>query len=139
MTNSFDMAGTEFTTQGLACGMYVALARYVLHQCCEIRTISFYFLAIFFDFPLYTYPALIVSLFACLYVSLYLSVSQFLSPSFSLFLTLYLTHSVSLSFYPTLSLNHSCVPNVQQTHVPATGEEVLYASRDIEIGEIFKK
>ena len=124
------MAGTEFTTQGLACGMYVALARYVLHQCSEIRTISFYFLAIFFDFPLFTYPALIVSLFACLYVSLYLSVSL----SFFLALSNSLSHSLcfSLSFYPTLSLNHSCVPNVQQTHVPATGEEVLYASRETE-------
>ena len=27
MTNSFDMAGTEFSDEGLACGMYVALAR----------------------------------------------------------------------------------------------------------------
>ena len=28
-------------------------------------------------------------------------------------------------------LNHSCVPNVQQTHLPETSEEVLYASRAI--------
>ena len=28
-------------------------------------------------------------------------------------------------------LNHSCSPNAQQSHVPETGEEVLYASRDI--------
>ena len=86
MTNSFDMAGTEFTTQGLACGMYVALARYVLHQCYEIRTISFYFLANFFDFPLYSYPALIVSLYVSLYypVSLYISLSFFLCESLAL-------------------------------------------------------
>ena len=103
MTNSFDMAGTEFTTQGLACGMYVALARYVLHQCCEIRTISFYFLAIFFDFPLYTYPALIDSLFACLYVSLYLSV--FLSISLSFFFAL--SNSLSHSLCFSLFLSHS--------------------------------
>lgn len=32
-------------------------------------------------------------------------------------------------------LNHSCIPNAQQTHIPSTTEEVLYASRDIEIGE----
>jgi hypothetical protein len=32
-------------------------------------------------------------------------------------------------------LNHSCSPNVQQTHLPETTEEVLYASRDIAIGE----
>ena len=32
-------------------------------------------------------------------------------------------------------LNHSCTPNAQQTHLPETGEEVLYASRTIEIGE----
>ena len=32
-------------------------------------------------------------------------------------------------------LNHSCCPNAQQTHIPETGEEVLYASRDIEVGE----
>ena len=32
-------------------------------------------------------------------------------------------------------LNHSCSPNVQQTHLPESQEEVLYASRDIQIGE----
>ena len=32
-------------------------------------------------------------------------------------------------------LNHSCQPNAQQTHIPETGEEVLYASRDIAVGE----
>jgi hypothetical protein len=32
-------------------------------------------------------------------------------------------------------LNHSCTPNAQQTHIPETTEEVLYASRDINIGE----
>ena len=32
-------------------------------------------------------------------------------------------------------LNHSCVPNAQQTHLPATGEEVLHASRAIDVGE----
>ena len=32
-------------------------------------------------------------------------------------------------------LNHSCCPNAQQTHIPDTGEEVLYASRDIESGD----
>eukprot|EP01031_Cornospumella_fuschlensis_P025837 gene25837-31203_t len=32
-------------------------------------------------------------------------------------------------------LNHSCVPNVQQTHLPETTEEVLYASRSIKKGE----
>ncbi len=28
-------------------------------------------------------------------------------------------------------LNHSCIPNVQQSHIPDTTEEVVYASRDI--------
>lgn len=32
-------------------------------------------------------------------------------------------------------LNHSCEPNVQQTHIPETQEEVLYACRDIAIGD----
>lgn len=32
-------------------------------------------------------------------------------------------------------LNHSCAPNVQQTHIPETTEEVLFASRDILEGE----
>lgn len=32
-------------------------------------------------------------------------------------------------------LNHSCIPNAQQTHIPTTTEEVLYAARDIAIGE----
>eukprot|EP01034_Spumella_vulgaris_P027691 gene27691-34453_t len=32
-------------------------------------------------------------------------------------------------------LNHSCTPNVQQTHIPETTEEVVYAARDIAEGE----
>lgn len=32
-------------------------------------------------------------------------------------------------------LNHSCYPNAQQTHIPETTEEVLYAARDIAVGE----
>ena len=32
-------------------------------------------------------------------------------------------------------LNHSCIPNVQQTHYPDTREEVLYASRLINEGD----
>jgi hypothetical protein len=32
-------------------------------------------------------------------------------------------------------LNHSCEPNVQQTHIPETGEEVLVACTTIEVGE----
>lgn len=32
-------------------------------------------------------------------------------------------------------LNHSCVPNAQQTHIPETSEEVLIASRTVECGE----
>lgn len=32
-------------------------------------------------------------------------------------------------------LNHSCYPNAQQTHIPSTTEEVLYAARTIEKGE----
>lgn len=32
-------------------------------------------------------------------------------------------------------LNHSCIPNAQQTHISETTEEVLYASRDIAEGE----
>lgn len=32
-------------------------------------------------------------------------------------------------------LNHSCIPNAQQTHIPSTTEEVLYACRDIAIGD----
>ena len=46
-------------------------------------------------------------------------------------------HALSKSTYaPTTSirLNHSCTPNAQQTHVPSSGQEVLYASRDIQIG-----
>lgn len=42
----------------------------------------------------------------------------------------------SCAMYLALArLNHSCVPNVQQTHYPDTTEEFLYASRDIEIGD----
>lgn len=32
-------------------------------------------------------------------------------------------------------LNHSCTPNAQQTHYPISREEVLYASRNIRVGE----
>eukprot|EP01039_Chlorochromonas_danica_P000871 gene871-951_t len=32
-------------------------------------------------------------------------------------------------------LNHSCIPNAQQTHLPETTEEVLYAARYIASGE----
>lgn len=32
-------------------------------------------------------------------------------------------------------LNHSCRPNAQQTHIPSTKEEVLYATRHIKRGE----
>jgi hypothetical protein len=32
-------------------------------------------------------------------------------------------------------LNHSCTPNVQQTHMPDTTEEALFACRDIKRGE----
>ena len=49
------------------------------------------------------------------------------------FLFTYLVYSLSPFFF--LSLNHSCIPNVQQTHVPSSGCEVLHASRKIEIGK----
>jgi len=42
----------------------------------------------------------------------------------------------SCAMYLALArLNHSCCPNVQQTHYPDTTEEVLYASRDIKTGD----
>ena len=42
----------------------------------------------------------------------------------------------SCAMYLALArLNHSCTPNVQQTHYPETTEEVLYASRAIKIGD----
>ena len=45
-------------------------------------------------------------------------------------------HGDSCAMYLALGrLNHSCTPNTQQSHIPHTGEEVLYASRDIECGE----
>lgn len=45
-------------------------------------------------------------------------------------------HGQACAMYLALArLNHSCIPNVQQTHIPETGEEVLYASRTIEIGD----
>ena len=51
-------------------------------------------------------------------------------------LTLSSLFPISFSFLlSSLSLNHSCIPNVQQTHVPSTGCEVLHASRKIEIGK----
>lgn len=45
-------------------------------------------------------------------------------------------HGESCAMYCALArLNHSCTPNAQQTHIPETGEEVLHASRCIELGE----
>ena len=45
-------------------------------------------------------------------------------------------HGEACAMYLALArLNHSCTPNAQQTHLPDTGEEVLYASRAIEAGE----
>lgn len=45
-------------------------------------------------------------------------------------------HGESCAMYLAIArLNHSCTPNAQQTHIPETGEEVLYASRAIEVGE----
>jgi hypothetical protein len=42
----------------------------------------------------------------------------------------------SCAMYLALArLNHSCTPNVQQTHYADTTEEVLYASRDIKVGD----
>ena len=41
-------------------------------------------------------------------------------------------HGKSCAMYCAIArLNHSCVPNVQQTHIGMTSEEVLYASRAI--------
>ena len=41
-------------------------------------------------------------------------------------------HGKSCAMYCAIGrLNHSCVPNVQQTHIPETSEEVLYACRTI--------
>lgn len=45
-------------------------------------------------------------------------------------------HGESCAMYLAIArLNHSCTPNAQQTHIPETGEEMLYASRVIEKGE----
>ena len=45
-------------------------------------------------------------------------------------------HGESCAMYCAIArLNHSCVPNAQQTHIPDTMEEVLIASRTIEIGD----
>ena len=45
-------------------------------------------------------------------------------------------HGEACAMYCALArLNHSCTPNAQQTHLPETGEEVLYASCAIEAGE----
>lgn len=45
-------------------------------------------------------------------------------------------HGESCAMYCAIArLNHSCTPNAQQTHCPDTGEEILIASRNIEIGE----
>ena len=42
----------------------------------------------------------------------------------------------SCAMYLALArLNHSCCPNVQQTHYPDTTEEYLFAVRDINIGD----
>ena len=41
-------------------------------------------------------------------------------------------HGQSCAMYCAIGrLNHSCLPNVQQTHIPQTSEEVLHASRAI--------
>ena len=40
----------------------------------------------------------------------------------------------SFALITCVRLNHSCTPNAQQTHIPSSGEEVLYAARDIQIG-----
>lgn len=45
-------------------------------------------------------------------------------------------HGESCAMYLAIArLNHSCTPNAQQTHLPETSEEVLYAARDIMEGE----
>jgi len=45
-------------------------------------------------------------------------------------------HGEACAMYLALArLNHSCAPNAQQTHLPESGEEVLYATRTIELGE----
>jgi SET domain len=45
-------------------------------------------------------------------------------------------HGDACAMYCAIArLNHSCTPNVQQTHCPETGKEYLYACRDIVIGE----
>jgi hypothetical protein len=45
-------------------------------------------------------------------------------------------YGTSCAMYLALArLNHSCYPNAQQTHIPTTTEEVLYAARDISEGE----
>ena len=45
-------------------------------------------------------------------------------------------HGEACAMYCAIArLNHSCCPNAQQTHIPETGEEVLYASRVIELGD----
>ena len=45
-------------------------------------------------------------------------------------------HGDACAMYLAIArINHSCMPNAQQTHHPDTGEEVLYACRTIEAGE----
>ena len=45
-------------------------------------------------------------------------------------------HGQSCAMYCAIGrLNHSCEPNAQQTHIPDTFVEVLYASRDIAVGD----
>ncbi len=45
-------------------------------------------------------------------------------------------HGESCAMYLAIArLNHSCTPNVQQCHLPNTGEEILHAVRTIEIDD----
>ena len=45
-------------------------------------------------------------------------------------------HGESCGMYLAIArLNHSCSPNVQQTHIPHSSREVLYACRSIAIGD----
>ena len=104
MTNSFDMVDSP---RGMACGMYVALARYVrVMVLCSMLSYASRITPCLESLPLFS-PSLLL-------LSLLLSLPLFSS---------------------SLSLNHSCVPNAQQTHVPSSGSEVLYASRKIVIGK----
>jgi hypothetical protein len=45
-------------------------------------------------------------------------------------------YGTSCAMYLALArLNHSCAPNAQQTHLPDTAEEILYACREIRLGD----